>query len=189
MKSKTRKYVIINCKSCQKEMNVCKGNLKQLSGFCKSCSAKRRPSNRTTHGMSNSRIYGIWEDMKERCNNKKSVSFKNYGRKGIKVCEEWNKSFIQFYEWAINNGYEENLTIDRIDNNKNYCPENCKWSTRMTQNNNTSRNHYLTYNGRTHTIAEWSRILNIKYATLNSRLNKNWNPERIFTSKLERRKS
>lgn len=121
------------------------------------------------HGMSCTKIYGVWHGINERCYNKKHKAYKNYGGKGVAVCTEW-QLFIPFYEWAIANGYKEGLTIDRIDSNGNYEPSNCRWVDRFVQNSNTSRNHYLTYNGKTQTLSQWAREIGISRNTLCGRL-------------------
>jgi hypothetical protein len=82
-----------------------------------------------THGMSYTKLYRAWEAMRRRCKNSKDISFKNYGARGIKVCDEWNNPEV-FIKWALNNGYSPGLTIDRIDNDGNYCPDNCQWITK-----------------------------------------------------------
>ena len=137
-----------------------------------------------THGMSqNNMIYKRWGSMKNRCNNPNSIAYERYGGRGIKVCEEWDKSFQSFYKWAIENGFEENLTLDRIDNNKEYFPENCRWVTTKIQNRNCSRNHFVTYNGKTQCIADWSDETGIRRDTLLYRLNHCKNIDEVFYAK------
>ena len=134
-----------------------------------------------THNKSNERVYRIWKSMKKRCENPNYKWYANYGGRGIRVCDEWQK-FEPFYEWATSNGYAENLTIDRIDVNGNYEPNNCRWVDMTTQSNNKRTNRNITFNNETHTMKEWSEILGIKYSTLESRLNKHkWSVEKAFT--------
>lgn len=118
--------------------------------------------------------------MKNRCEKPQCQSFKHYGAKGISVCDEW-QDFKEFLRWSLDNGYQDGLTIDRIDSSKNYCPENCRWADRKVQNNNTSRNHLLTYNGRTQSIALWADEMNLPYSTLKTRIDKyGWDIERAL---------
>lgn len=127
----------------------------------------------TTHGMRCSRLYQTWLDMKGRCFNPKDKAFCNYGGRNITVCDEWAKDFHAFHEWAMDNGYEPHLTIERINNDGNYEPNNCRWATRIEQQNNKRNNRRITMNGETHTLAEWAKITGIKYSTLYSRAYRN----------------
>lgn len=112
----------------------------------------------TKHGMGRTRLHGIWCNMRYRCENPTAKNTADYGGRGIKVCEEWSNSFEAFAEWALANGYTDELTIDRIDNNGNYEPSNCRWATRVEQGRNKRNNVWLTFNGETHILAEWARI-------------------------------
>lgn len=94
-----------------------------------------------------------------------------YGGRGITICDEWRNDFYSFYSWSIENGYKDGLTIDRVDNNKGYCPENCRWADLETQANNTRRNHYITYNNETKTLTQWAKLLNVNVETLRYRVN------------------
>ena len=155
------------------------------NGGVKSCGCILKEAKwNKTHGLSNSRIYGIWHGMKRRCDSRN----KNYGGRGITVCNEWKNSFDTFYEWALNNGYNETLTIDRIDVNGNYCPENCRWATITEQQNNKRTNVIIEYDGVSHTVSEWAKILNIKRETLVKRL-KTKSVEESFTKDINLRKS
>lgn len=146
-------------------------------GLCRSCAMKKLSEERTMHGESPkkgkhnaSKLYSVWLNMRSRCLNPNNKNYKHYGARGISVCKEW-ENFMSFKTWAISNGFSENLTIDRIDNDGDYCPQNCRWITQKEQMRNTRSNHLLTYNGQTKTIAEWSEITGIKYHTLKRRIN------------------
>lgn len=119
----------------------------------------------TTHHSTNTRLFKIWSGMKERCYRKNHPHYKNYGGRGIKVCSEW-MDFVVFKEWAMNNGYSYNLTIDRIDVNGNYEPSNCRWVTIKEQLNNTRRNHYVYIRGEKMTVAQCSEKYNIPKSTV-----------------------
>lgn len=133
---------------------------------------------RKTHGERHGRIYTIWANMKQRCNNRNARQYQDYGGRGITVCDEWDTSYEAFRDWAKENGYRDDLTIDRINNDGPYTPENCRWATPRDQSNNTRRNRYLTHNGETHSVSEWARILGINQGTLRKRLYKyKWSTE------------
>lgn len=123
-----------------------------------------------THGNSGSRLYRIWANMKSRCYNPGSDRYDSYGARGITVCDEWRESYVEFEKWALLSGYNDLLTIDRINVNGNYEPSNCRWSTNVEQGNNKTNNIIVKYNGEKHTLSEWARITKINYNTLYYRL-------------------
>lgn len=127
------------------------------------------------------RLRIIWRNMRRRCSVTTCDVYDRYGGRGIFVCKEWDNSFETFYNWAINNGYNDSLTIDRKDNDKGYCPENCKWSTYKEQGNNRRSCHYITYNGETHTIKEWGEINHINPGTIRTRIHAGWNEIKAIT--------
>ena len=160
------------------------------SGKVRSCGCLRkevsavlvRSISKTTHGQSKTRLYKIWAAMKDRCYNEHNAEYRNYGARGITVCQEWLSDFEPFYRWSIGNGYKAGLSIDRIKGFEGYSPENCRWATPKVQGNNTRRNHLLEYKGEVHTIAEWAEIKGIKYNTLNGRIYKGWSVDRALES-------
>ena len=128
----------------------------------------------STHGETKTRLYEIWHSMKQRCYNPNSCSAYNYLDRGITVCPEWSESYEAFRDWSLAHGYKENLSIDRIDGNGNYCPENCRWVTPKQQSRNMRTNHLLTFNGETHPLSYWSELYGINYNTLSGRLRYGW---------------
>lgn len=150
------------------------------SGATKSCGclAKESTSKRSiTHGMSNTQAYTAWTNMKTRCNNPSGHDIKNYSNCGIIVCKHWLNSFENFFEDM--GKPPKGKSIERIDNNKGYSPENCKWATRKEQMRNTRYNRLVSYQGQTRCVAEWAEILGIKRKILINRLN-NHSPEIAF---------
>lgn len=156
-------------------------------GHTKSCGCLQRETV-TKHNKSKTRLYKVWMDMRCRCNYKNGQDFKHYGNRGVKVCDEWLNNFQTFYDWAMANGYKENApkgecTLDRINVDGNYEPSNCRWVNSKSQANNRTNNRVITYHNETHTLAEWSEILGIKYETLSARLNKyKWSVEQAFST-------
>jgi len=128
-------------------------------------------------------LYRVWNQMKQRCLNPKVWSYYLYGGRGIAVCNEW-LDFEPFCKWAMDNGYEENLTIDRKNSNGNYEPSNCKWSTKIEQANNRRTSRYITFNGKTMTVADWGRELKIDQVVLHKRLWRGWSIERTLNTPL-----
>ncbi len=149
----------------------------------RSCGCLRRDLLRkrnTKHGMRGTRIYGIWNRMRQRCSDANATDYERYGGRGIRVCAGWN-DFRIFYRWAVANGYSDDLTIDRINNDGGYGPGNCRWATLRSQSNNKRNNRRITFRGQTKTLAQWSRALGIDHSLLWYRL-ANWSTERAFTT-------
>lgn len=145
----------------------------------------------TKHGMSRTRIHQEWLEIKQRCLNSNCKDYKDYGERGISICDRWRNSFEAFYEDVSNLPHfgEEGYTLNRIDNNGNYEPQNIEWANNIAQQNNKRNNHLITYNGKTQTIAQWARELNIPYSRLCQRINKSgWSIEKALTSPVERSK-
>ena len=132
-----------------------------------------------TKNISDTRVYGIWEHIIQRCENPNDRNYKNYGARGIKVCKEWHNS-AAFISWALENGYADNLSIDRIDNDGDYCPQNCRWADLDTQRNNTSRNHYIDVFGERITLKQAATKYGVNYWTLKTRIRRGVEPERAI---------
>ncbi len=132
-----------------------------------------RVSKNHKHKQSGTRLYGIWQKIKARCYNQHDARYDRYGGRGIVVCDEWRNDFESFYHWAIENGYSESLTIDRIDNNGNYEPTNCRWATAKEQAKNRESNINITIGKSTRTLSEWCDIFGLDYGTINARYNRN----------------
>ena len=173
-------YVLCRC-DCGTEKVIKWGSVS--TGLIVSCGCRQREVQKygsIKHGKTNTRLFSIWQNMKKRCYYSKYVEFKNYGARGITVCEEWKNSFETFYNWAMTNGYSDDLSIDRINNNGNYEPSNCRWADRKQQSRNRSINHYLTYKGETKTLIEWAEEKDIEYKKLWARVKSKMAEDRIF---------
>lgn len=143
------------------------------SGKSKSCGCLQKETTseiKKIHGQTNTRLYRIYKGIKSRCCNKNNPAYKYYGGKGIKICQEWQNDFMKFYEWSMQNDYNDTLTIDRIKVNGNYEPNNCRWVNAFEQANNKVTSFYITINNEKHTIAEWSRITKTKSTVLYSKI-------------------
>lgn len=138
------------------------------------------------HGETKTRLFKIWSSMHERCERPKHSHYKDYGGRGIKVCDEWSE-YIVFAEWARANGYTDNLTIDRIDNNGNYEPSNCRWVTEKEQHNNKRSNRIIEYQGKRYTLTQLADFAGINKTTLKERLNKGWSVEDAVKKPIRRR--
>lgn len=150
---------------------------KGISKYCTSCKNSKRFPN--SFRKNNIRLSNIYNGMINRCYYKNNVQYKNYGGRGIKICDEWLNDKMLFYNWAMNNGYQDNLTIDRIDVNSNYEPSNCRWITIQEQAYNKTTSRFILYNGEKKTLAEWAKELGMSQQKLRYRLN-HWNIEQAF---------
>lgn len=171
---------------------ICKcdcGNIKSVSGrslkngYTKSCGCITRRSY-----DAKSRLYHIWIGMRSRCNSPKSDAYKNYGGRGIRVCDEWNNDFEIFQRWAIENGYASDLTIDRIDVDGDYEPLNCRWITRDEQAKNKRNNNSICIDGDERIIADWERIIGGSQGVIYHRLKSGWTEEKAIGTKVRKTK-
>lgn len=135
--------------------------------------------------MNNKRLRNILSGMKTRCSNPNHKDYKNYGARGIKVCDEWLNDTDLFIKWVLNNGYQDNLTIERIDNNGDYNPDNCKWATVKEQQSNTRNNRMLTINGESNTLQQWADKTSLNKTTIHERIKHNkTNKELIMKTRI-----
>ena len=162
-------------------------NLNKLkNGEIQSCGCLQKEitsESNKKHGLSKHKLYYVRNTMINRCYNKKISKYKNYGARGISVCDEWldkENGFINFYNWAMNNGYQDGLTIERKNVDSNYCPENCCWISSEKQAKNKTTTVFLTYNGETKPLSDWARDTGISWSTLYYRYKKGWDVNKIL---------
>lgn len=164
------------------------GNIRQVrgcdlkDGHIKSCGCLLK-----RHKKSNTRIYTAWNHIIQRCYNSNCKSYKNYGARGITMCDEWLEDFMNFYNWAMRNGYRDDLTIDRIDVNGNYEPSNCRWADDFTQRRNKRNSRYFSINGETKVLADWAKQYNKKPNVIRQRLKLGWNIEKALTEEVRKK--
>ena len=169
---------------CGNQVVVERDNLGRgiVSCGCKRLEDRERNQFKKKHGQAKTRLYGVWGSMIDRCTNPNAHEYENYGGRGIEICDEWRNSYEAFEKWAMANGYDENsdrkhCLLDRIDNDKNYEPTNCRFTTMKAQNRNKRSNVLITYNGETHCLSEWAEIAGIKYGTFLKRIYAGWSME------------
>lgn len=165
---------------CGNKTVVIGNNLKR--GHTKSCGCLQ-----VTHKATGTRLYTIWQRMKDRTLNKNSHAYGRYGKRGITLCDEWRDSFEAFRDWALSNGYKDTLSVDRIDNNRGYSPDNCRWVNVKTQSNNRSSCHLLTYNGETKNVTQWAETIGMNPVTLESRIISGWSIEKALSTPVRKR--
>lgn len=159
------------------------GNLKEVSSSDLTCNNTKScgclPKGIIKHGLRYTRLYTIWCKIKNRCYDSSASNYPRYGGRGITICDEWLNDPTAFYTWSIDNGYQDTLSIDRIDNNKGYSPNNCRWTNATQQGRNKRNNKSFTINGETRCLSEWCEIYNLKYATVWNRVyNLHWSIEK-----------
>lgn len=164
--------------------SLTRGHTTSCGCFKKEQANKSNKKRMTTHGERYTRLYSIWADIKKRCLNPNSINYSNYGGRGITICDEWINDYTSFSTWAKDNGYSEDLEIDRIDVNGNYEPSNCRWVTRKVNSNNKRKNRKITINGATKTLSEWVDCYSLDYKVVQSRLNRyKWSIEEALELK------
>ena len=178
-------YWLCECE-CGNKKSIRESLLK--NGKTLSCGCYQKEKS-TKHGMRNKKLYNVLEGIKSRCLNPKNNYFYLYGARGIKVCEEWCSDREKFFSWALENGYKEGLSIDRIDVNGDYCPENCRWVNYTTQGRNKRTNSLYEYNNETHCLSEWAEIYNINPHNLRTRLKNGWDFIKALTTPYKKYKT
>ena len=159
-----------------------------ITAMTQSCGCSKRESMRKValkHGGSGTRLYSIWCNMKDRCYNPNNKHYHRYGGRDITICSEWVNNFSSFESWALSHGYDDKLSIDRINNDAGYNPENCRWVTNKVQQNNRSTNHLITYKGETMDVTEWADKVGIPASTLYDRLAYGWTLDEVFSKPIK----
>ena len=170
------------CPVCGKEFQA----KKKTQIFCSVACSSINQQSCLDRNNTKKRLHQIWSNMKTRCYNTKAFAYKDYGGRGITVCKEWKDSFVTFYNWALSNGYTNDLSIDRINVNGNYEPNNCRWATVWEQAVNRRDNRFITCNGETLTIGQWARKVNLTWDIIDWRLRIGWTPEEaLFTPRMK----
>ena len=182
------------CKcECGNERIVDGRSLRCGASKCCGCTRGKNNIGNFKHGGRKERLYSVWQSMKSRCLNRNDTFYYRYGGRGIRVCDDW-LDYEKFRTWALSSGYDPNseyrkCTLDRIENDGSYCPENCRWVAQKIQNNNRSSNHIVTNgDGVSKTLSEWSRIVGIKKDTLRRRIcDRGWDVDRALTEPVHKR--
>lgn len=174
------------CCDCGRKVIVNSSSLRSgKSKGCQSCQLRRI---NTRHGQWGTRLYSVWQGIIKRCENPNATHYEHYGGRGIRVCSEWRKDFMIFREWALANGYEEGLTIDRIDNNGDYESNNCRFATRKEQRRNSRQNRLVRIGNETKLLCEWAEEAGIHQSVLRSRIRTGW-PEHRLLEPVHRKKA
>lgn len=151
-------------------VHLMNGHVQSCGCYRKEVAAENSHVLKMKHGLSEVKLYGVWANMKYRCYNPHCKAYKDYGGRGISVCPEWLSGFTGFYSWAIGAGYKEGLSIDRINNDGNYEPSNCRWVTMKIQSANRRNSSLYTFNGKTQGLKQWADEYGMHYGTLSGRV-------------------
>lgn len=182
-----KRFLMWLCKcDCGNEKIIRGTSLTCVKNPTLSCGCNHIGRGNIIHSSSKTRLYNIWRNMKTRCYDTKATFYKRYGKRGITICDEWKENFKTFKKWSLENGYSDNLEIDRIDNNGNYEPSNCKWATRKEQNNNKSNNHFVEINGETKTLKQWCEYKKIPYVTVTTRIHRGMDDKKAILTPVRR---
>lgn len=183
VKGRGRSTVVCKCKCGSEPKKYVLYSLRSGNTNSCGCYQKERIAQAcTTHGLKHHRIYSIWKGIKQRCYNKNSSEYKNYGGRGIELCSQWLNDFQHFYDWAVSNGYKDNLTIERDNVNGNYESTNCRWIPLVEQFNNTTKSRFLLFEGQIKTLSQWGREFRIKPSAISERLKRGQSVEHALRS-------
>ena len=179
-------YYLCHCNHCQQDSHVLKGNFLKGATRCKHCIGRNTDGKKSQHGQSKTKLYRVWNTMCQRCTNPQVERYPRYGGRGIRLCDAWQQ-FIPFKDWALAHGYQDGLTIDRLDTDGDYTPENCRWTTPTEQANNRRTTRTLTAFGESKSLANWTRDPRclVTSTTLNRRLQLGWAVEAALTEPLK----
>lgn len=180
---KQRKKVYKCQCDCGNIVNVIGTHLR--NGNTRSCGCLVKQGVHTTHGKTNTRLYQVWMGMKARCYNENACKYPRYGGRGIVICDEWLNDFMSFYNWSMENGYKEDLTIDRINNDGNYEPSNCRWVTLKQQSNNRSTNVNIKYDKYNYNLNQWGEILRLSHSVLSHRYHNKYDILEMLTKRTD----
>lgn len=176
-----QKIVKVKCE-CGTIKDVYIGTLKSGTSTSCGCAIKRK----IKHGLFRHPIYTVWRGMKERCLNPNFKQYNDYGGRGIKIYEFWLKDFKSFFYWAIKNGYQKGLELDRIENDKDYYPSNCRFNSHKGNNRNKRNNRYIDFNGQKKALSEWCEIYGFNVKTLSNRLDRGWSIDESFNTPIQK---
>lgn len=180
---KNSRYVLGVC-DCGTKKRFRISDLKNGSSNNCGCERIKGLKRKAKHGLCHHPLYSVWQGIKERCYSKSHSKYNRYGGRGISVCDEWREHFKSFFDWAMKQGYQKGLEIDRINNDGNYTPKNCRMATRQMNTRNKSNNRLITFNGETKCMVEWAEITGLNYDCIKDRIRHGWTIQKTLTTRL-----